>query len=31
MFRDRGGDLELVHVHETWLPADQAAAGDYDF
>lgn len=33
LLRDRGPDqsFEILHVHETWLPAEIQAAGDYDF
>lgn len=28
---DRGGRFEVLHVHETWLPAEVMVAGPYDF
>ena len=28
---DRSHGLRWLHVHETWLPAEQMAAGPYDF
>jgi hypothetical protein len=28
---DAAGELRWLHVHETWLPAAQMAAGPYDF
>lgn len=28
---DRSDGLHWLHVHETWLPAEQMAAGPYDF
>lgn len=31
VLRDRGTDFDILHVHETWLPADVMAAGEYDF
>ena len=31
VLRDRGDRLEILHVHETWLPAEVMAAGPYDF
>lgn len=31
VLRDRGSDFDILHVHETWMPAEIMAAGDYDF
>jgi len=31
IFRDDGGKLIWAHLHETWLPADEMTAGNYDF
>lgn len=31
VLRDRGSDFEVLHLQETWLPADVMAAGPYDF
>lgn len=32
LLRDRGdAGFEWLHLHETWLPAEAMAAGDYDF
>lgn len=31
MLRDTGDDLQVLHVHETWLPEEEMAKGDYSF
>lgn len=31
VLKDRGDGFEVLHVHETWLPAAVMAAGPYDF
>ncbi len=31
MLREKGDSYMVLHVHETWFPADKMAAGDYNF
>lgn len=31
VLRNRGDRLQILHVHETWLPSEVMAAGPYDF
>jgi hypothetical protein len=31
LFRDEGSRLEIMHLHETWLPDDVLSASDFSF